>query len=88
MPYFETPMEFQNNSLELMLECFPKFITLKPKEEKIIKLVFKNKNDILKKNENYKSYIIFKELPNNSKSFSDKNIIILNEIGIGILGQH
>ncbi|WP_297433705.1 hypothetical protein [uncultured Cetobacterium sp.] len=88
LPYFETPMEFQNNSLELMLECFPKFITLKPKEEKIIKLVFKNKNDILKKNENYKSYIIFKELPNNSKSFSDKNIIILNEIGIGILGQH
>lgn len=88
LPYFETPMEFQNNSLELMLECFPKFITLKPKEEKIIKLVFKNKNNILKKNESYKSYIIFKELPNDSKSLSDKDIIILNEIGIGIMGQH
>lgn len=88
LPYFETPMEFKNNSLELMLECFPKFITLKPKEEKIIKLVFKNKNNILKKNESYKSYIIFKELPNDSKSLSDKDIIILNEIGIGILGQH
>lgn len=88
LPYFETPMEFQNNSLELMLECFPKFITLKPKEEKIIKLVFKNKNNILKKNESYKSYIIFKELPNDSKSLSDKDIIILNEIGIGIIGQH
>ncbi len=88
LPYFETPMEFQNNSLELMLECFPKFITLKPKEEKIIKLVFKNKNNILKKNENYKSYIIFKELPNDSKSLSDKDIIILNEVGIGIIGQH
>lgn len=88
LPYFETPMEFQNNSLELMLECFPKFITLKPKEEKIIKLVFKNKNNILKKNESYKSYIIFKELPNDSKSLSNKDIIILNEIGIGIIGQH
>lgn len=88
LPYFETPIEFQNNSLELMLECFPKFITLKPKEEKIIKLVFKNKNNILKKNESYKSYIIFKELPNDSKSLSDKDIIILNEIGIGIMGQH
>ena len=88
LPYFETPMEFQNNSLELMLECFPKIITLQPKEEKIIKLVFKNKNNILKKNESYKSYIIFKELPNDSKAVSDKEIIILNEVGIGIIGQH
>ncbi|MCQ8212739.1 hypothetical protein NON08_09435 [Cetobacterium somerae] len=88
LPYFETPIEFQNNSLELMLECFPKFIMLKPQEEKIIKLVFKNKGNILKKNESYKSYIIFKELPNDSKSILNKDIIIFNEIGIGITGQN
>lgn len=87
LPYFETPMEFKNNSLEPMLQCFPKFIILKSKEEKLIKLVY-NKKDILKKGENYKSYIIFKELPNDSKSLLDEETIILNEIGIGIIGKY
>ena len=87
LPYFETPEEFQNNSLESMLECFPKFIILKSKEEKLIKLVY-NKKDILKKGENYKSYIIFKELPNDSKSLLKEETIILNEIGIGIIGKY
>lgn len=87
LPYFETPEEFQNNSLESMLECFPKFIILKSKEEKLIKLVY-NKKEILKKGENYKSYIIFKELPNDSKSLLGEEMIILNEIGIGITGKY
>lgn len=87
LPYFETPEEFQNNSLESMLECFPKFIILKSKEEKLIKLVY-NKKEILKKGENYKSYIIFKELPNDSKSLLGEDMIILNEIGIGITGKY
>ena len=87
LPYFETPEEFQNNSLESMLECFPKFIILKSKEEKLIKLVY-NKKEILKKDENYKSYIIFKELPNDSKSLLGEEMIILNEIGIGITGKY
>lgn len=87
LPYFETPKEFQNNSLESMLECFPKFIILKSKEEQLIKLVY-NKKDIIKKNENYKSYIIFKELPNDSKSLLNEEMIIVNEIGIGIIGKY
>lgn len=87
LPYFETPEEFQNNSLESTLECFPKFIILKSKEEKLIKLVY-NKKDIIKKNENYKSYIIFKELPNDSKSLLNEEMIIVNEIGIGIIGKY
>ena len=87
LPYFETPEEFQNNSLESMLECFPKFIILKSKEEKLIKLVY-NKKDNIKKNENYKSYIIFKELPNDSKSLLNEEMIIVNEIGIGIIGKY
>ncbi|WP_298066074.1 hypothetical protein [uncultured Cetobacterium sp.] len=87
LPYFETPEEFQNNSLESTLECFPKFIILKSKEEKLIKLVYKKK-DIIKKNENYKSYIIFKELPNDSKSLLNEEMIIVNEIGIGIIGKY
>ncbi|WP_291945178.1 hypothetical protein [Cetobacterium sp.] len=87
LPYFETPEEFQNNSLESTLECFPKFIILKSKEEKLIKLVYKKK-DTIKKNENYKSYIIFKELPNDSKSLLNEEMIIVNEIGIGIIGKY
>ncbi|MGL4800732.1 MAG: hypothetical protein ACRC18_00565 [Cetobacterium sp.] len=87
LPYFETPEEFQNNSLEPTLECFPKFIILKSKEEKLIKLVY-NKKDTIKKNENYKSYIIFKELPNDSKSLLNEEMIIVNEIGIGIIGKY
>lgn len=87
LPYFETPKEFQNNSLESMLECFPKFIILKSKEEQLIKLVY-NKKDTIKKNENYKSYIIFKELPNDSKSLLNEEMIIVNEIGIGIIGKY
>ena len=87
LPYFETPEEFQNNSLESTLECFTKFIILKSKEEKLIKLVY-NKKDIIKKNENYKSYIIFKELPNDSKSLLNEEMIIVNEIGIGIIGKY
>ena len=87
LPYFETPEEFQNNSLESTLECFPKFIILKSKEEKLIKLVY-NKKDNIKKNENYKSYIIFKELPNDSKSLLNEEMIIVNEIGIGIIGKY
>ncbi|MGL5210083.1 hypothetical protein [Cetobacterium sp.] len=87
LPYFETPEEFQNNSLESTLECFPKFIILKSKEEKLIKLVY-NKKDTIKKNENYKSYIIFKELPNDSKSLLNEEMIIVNEIGIGIIGKY
>ncbi|MGL5570122.1 hypothetical protein [Cetobacterium sp.] len=87
LPYFETPEEFQNKSLESTLECFPKFIILKSKEEKLIKLVY-NKKDIIKKNENYKSYIIFKELPNDSKSLLNEEMIIVNEIGIGIVGKY
>ena len=87
LPYFETPEEFQNNSLESMLQCFPKFIILKSKEEQLIKLVY-NKKDTIKKNENYKSYIIFKELPNDSKSLLNEEMIIVNEIGIGIIGKY
>lgn len=87
LTYFETPEEFQNNSLESMLQCFPKFIILKSKEEKLIKLVY-NKKGILKKGEYYKSYIIFKELPNDSKSLLDEETIILNEIGVGIIGKY
>lgn len=89
LPYFETPIEFQNKSLETVLECFPKFIVLKPKEQKIVKLEFKKNQKLeFKRNEKYKSYIIFKELPSDSKSVLNKDTIILNEVGIGITGQN
>ncbi|MDX8335199.1 hypothetical protein [Candidatus Cetobacterium colombiensis] len=89
LPYFETPIEFQNRSLEPMLQCFPKFIILKPKEQKIVKLEFKRNEKLeFKKNEDYKSYIIFKELPTDSKSIQNEDTIILNEIGVGIIGQN
>lgn len=86
--YFETPIEFKNNGLEEMLRCFPRFIVINPKEQKLIKLLFeKDSNKEFKKNQTYKSYIIFKELPNNSKDISKDEIIVLNEIGIAIIGE-
>ncbi|MGL4652188.1 MAG: hypothetical protein ACRCU8_01565 [Cetobacterium sp.] len=89
IPYFETPLEFQNKGLDSMLQCYPKFITLEAKEIKVIKLSFqKNNNKIFEKDELYKSYIIFKELPNNSKEILENSIVIVNEVGISITGRN
>ncbi|MGL5951307.1 MAG: hypothetical protein ACRCZH_07810 [Cetobacterium sp.] len=86
-PYFETPLEYENHSMEGMLEIFPKLIRIEPGKEKIVKIFFeKDKNFEVIKGKEYKSYIIFKELPSN-KNILEKDIIILNEIGIAVFGR-
>ena len=87
--YFETPIEFENNNIENTLKIYPKFIKINSKDEKIIKLVFK-KDEIknLKKGELYKTYLIFKEIPNNSEKIHNNELLILNEIGIAIIMEN
>ncbi|MGL5545150.1 MAG: hypothetical protein ACRDB6_08590 [Cetobacterium sp.] len=88
IPYLETPPDFLNNSLEEELKYFPKLIVLMPKEQKIVKLLFKNKAEKeFKKDESYKTYIIFKEVPGDIKSVSKEGTVILHEVGISIIGK-
>lgn len=86
LPYFETPIEYENAKLEDFIEVFPKLITIFPNNEKIVKIFYKTKSSIDLKKE-YKSYIIFKELPNKLSEDEKNKITIYNEIGIGIVGK-
>ncbi|MGL5933430.1 MAG: hypothetical protein ACRCY7_11200 [Cetobacterium sp.] len=88
IPYFETPSDFEDKGLEKELKYFPKFIVLMPKEQKIVKLLFENKPEKdWKEDQVYKTYIIFKELPNDIKSISEDNTLIVHEVGISITGK-
>lgn len=88
IPYFETPSDFEDKGLEKELKYFPKFIVLMPKEQKIVKLLFENNPEKnWKEDQVYKTYIIFKELPNDIKSISEDNTLIVHEVGISIIGK-
>lgn len=86
LPYFETPIEYENARLEDFIEVFPKLITISPNNEKIVKIFYKTESSVDLKKE-YKSYIIFKELPNKLSEDEKNKITIYNEIGIGIVGR-
>lgn len=87
LAYFETPLEYENAKLEKYSEVFPKLVVIPPRGEKIVKIAYKFSKDIDLEKE-YKSYIIFKELPNKINKEEKNKITIYNEIGIGIIGKN
>ncbi|MGL5279111.1 MAG: fimbria/pilus periplasmic chaperone [Cetobacterium sp.] len=86
LSYFETPTEFKNSKFEKIIEVFPKIVTIPPKGEKVVKVLYKINKEI-DLNKEHKTYIIFKELPYNLSDEDKNKITIYNEIGIGITGK-
>ena len=90
--YLESDKAFgENYNLNSNIVIFPKVVTIKPAGEQIIRFRVKPGTNL--KDGEYKSYIVFKEVPLEIKSIGNKNnnstssnITIITELGISIYG--
>lgn len=91
--YLESDEVFgKDYNLNSNIVIFPKVMTIKPAGRQVVR--FRAKPDANLKDGEYKSYIVFKEIPPEIKNVSEKlssngvssNIVILTELGISVYG--
>lgn len=88
--YLETPKGYEKYNLNDKIKLYPKMIAIKPGGKQIVRFRVKTK-EIVSDGE-YKSYIVFKEIPikkgGNRKKINDLDIKIkmITEVGISVYG--
>lgn len=92
--YFESDVEFgKKYNLNSSIAVFPKVIAIKPGAKQVVRFRVKPGKDL--EAGEYKSYIVFREVPPEIKSTSERtktqnaatNVAILTELGISIYGH-
>lgn len=86
--YLENDKNFNKNfGLEDKISVFPKKMIVKPGESQVVR--FRIKPNSISQNGEYKTFMLFKEIPQNVKSdtkSSSAKVSIVTEIGIAIYG--
>lgn len=91
--YIESDQDFgKDYNLNENIAIFPKVVVIKPAGKQIIRFRVKPTSNL--KNGEYKSYIVFKEIPYEVKTSGEKkkdndgasNVIIVTELGISVYG--
>lgn len=90
--YLEAPEGYKNFNLNEGIKIYPKMIAIKPGGKQIVR--FRVKPIKFKENGEYKSYIVFKEIPlKNNKSNKNNNELdvqlkMITEVGISVYGYY
>lgn len=89
--FLETPKGYENYSLSDSIKLYPKMVAIKPGGKQLVR--FRVKPSSTMKAGEYKSYVVFKEIPLKNKSSKvngnlDVQIKMITEVGISVYGNY
>lgn len=89
--FLEIPEGYEKYNLNNSIKLYPKMVAIKPGGKQIVR--FRVKPGANMENGEYKSYVVFKEIPIKNKAIENKNsldvqIQMITEVGISVYGYY
>lgn len=89
--FLEVPKGYEKHNLNESIKLYPKMISIKPGGKQIVRFRVKPEGKL--ETGEYKSYVVFKEIPLKDKSIEQDGAVsaqikMITEVGISIYGYH